>query len=139
MPFIQNVFPTLPRMPRKGLVQIVNADGSSAKTLISAGSNGNKVVNIVASSSDSSARDLQVSLIRSATTHVLVTTTVAANAGNAAVTAPVDLLALIPNLPRDQDGQPYFFLEGGDTLAVSALTSVTAAKVISVHSDHAEF
>jgi len=137
--FIQNVFPTLPRMPRKALVQIVNADASSAKTLIVAGSNGNKVVNLVASSNDSSPRDIQVSLVRSATTYVLATTTVAANSGNAAGTAPVDLLAIIPNLARDQDGQPYLFLESGDTLVVGTLTTVTTAKIVSVHSDHAEF
>ena len=139
MAFIQNVFPTLPRMPRRGLVQIVNADASSAKTLVVAGSNGNKVVNIVASSNDSSSRDIQVALVRSATTYVLATTTVVANSGNVAGTAPADLLAIVPNLARDQDGQPYLFLESGDTLVVSALTTVTAAKSVNVHSDHAEF
>lgn len=127
-------------MPRRGLAQIVNADASSAKTLVVAGSNGNKVVNIVASSNDSSARDIQVSLVRGATTtYLLATTTVVANSGNVAGTAPADLLAIIPNLARDQDGQPYLFLEGGDSLVVSALTTVTAAKTVNVHSDHAEF
>lgn len=139
MSFTQNVFPTLPRMPRKGLVQIANADASAQKTVITAGANGNKVVNLIASSTDTSARDVQVSLVRSSTTYVLATTTVPITAGFVAATPPVDLLALIPNLPRDQDGQPYLFLESGDTLVVNALTTVTSAKTISVHSDHAEF
>lgn len=139
MTFTQNAFPTFTKFPRKGLAQILPADASAQKTVITAGANGNKVVNLIASSTDTSARDIQVSLVRSATTYVLATTTVAINSGNIAATAPVDLLALIPNLPVDQDGQRFLFLESGDTLVVNALTTVTAAKVISIHSDHAEF
>lgn len=139
MAFTQNVFPTLPKQPRKGLIQILPADTTTQKTVITAGANGNKVVNLTASSTDTAAHDIQVAIVRSATTYILATTTVPITAGFVAGTPPVDLLALIPNLPRDQDGQPYLFLESGDTLVVSALVTVTAAKIISVHSDHAEF
>lgn len=139
MAFTPNVFPTFTRQPRKGLVQIANADASNQKTVVTAGASGSKVTNLVASSTDTSARDIQVSVVRSATTYVLATTTVPITAGFVAGTPPVDLLAAVPNLPRDQDGQPYLFVESGDTLVVNALTTVTTAKVVSVHSDYSDF
>lgn len=139
MSFTQNVFPTLPRMPRKGVAQILNATGTAQVTVITAGANGNKVVNLIATSTDTTAQNIQVALVRSATTYILATTAVPANSGNAAGASPIDLLAIIPNLPRDQDGQPYLFLESGDTLIVGSSAAVTSGKVINVHSDHAEF
>jgi hypothetical protein len=39
---------------------------------------------------------------------------------------------LAPGLPLDNDGQPYIFLETGDYLAVSATTTVTSNKMLSV-------
>ena len=139
MAFTQNVFPTLLRMPRKGLVQILNADGTAQKTVITAGANGNKVVALIATSTDTAAQNIQVSIVRNATTFVLATTAVPAGAGNAAGTSPVDLLAIVPNLPRDQDSQPYLFLESGDTLVVNSGAAVTAGRVVNAHAEHAEF
>ena len=139
MAFTQNVFPTLLRMPRKGLVQILNADGTAQKLLITAGANGNKVVALIATSTDTVAQNIQVSIVRNATTLILATTAVPASAGNAAGTPPVDLLAIIPNLPRDQDSQPYLFIESGDTLVVNSGGTVTAGRVVNAHAEHAEF
>ncbi len=139
MSFTQNVFPTLPRMPRKGVGQILNATGTGQVTIITAGANGNKVVNMAATSTDTVAQTIQVSLVRSSTSYLLATTSVPANAGNVGGTAPIDLLAIVPNLARDQDGQPYLFIESGDTIAVNTLATVSAARTISIHSDHAEF
>jgi hypothetical protein len=137
--FTQNVFPTLPRMPRKGLGQVLNATGTASVTVVTAGANGNKVVNLIATSTDTATQTITVSLVRSATAFVLATTSVPASSGNASGVAPVDLLAVIPNLARDQDGQSYLFMESGDTLVVNTGAAVTAGKIISVHSDHAEF
>jgi hypothetical protein len=126
-------------MPRKGVGQILNATGTGQVTIITAGANGNKVVNMAATSTDTVAQTIQVSLVRSSTSYLLATTSVPANAGNVGGTAPIDLLAIVPNLARDQDGQPYLFIESGDTIAVNTLATVSAARTISIHSDHAEF
>jgi hypothetical protein len=139
MAFTQNVFPTLPRFPRKGVAQILNATGTAQVTVITAGANGNKVVNMVATSTDTAAQTLALSLVRGGVTFVLAATSVPAGSGSVAGTPPVDLLAIVPNLARDQDGQTYLFLESGDTLVVNTAASVTATKAVNVHSDHAEF
>jgi hypothetical protein len=141
MPFVQNPIPTLVKQPRKGLVQIANADGSNNKTVVTAGANGSKVVSLFASSTELTAnnRDVQVSIVRAAVTYVLATTTVPFSAGfTVAAFGPINLLAAIPNLPIDNDGQRYLFLESGDTLVVASLTTLTAGKIISVHSDYGD-
>jgi len=126
-------------MPRKALAQVLNATGTASVTVVTAGANGNKVVNLIATSTDTATQTIAVSLVRSATTFLLATTSVPASSGNASGVAPVDLLTVVPNLARDQDGQSYLFMESGDTLVVNAGAAVTAGKTISVHSDHAEF
>jgi hypothetical protein len=141
MSFSPNNLATYVKQPRKGLVQIANADGSSQKTVVTAGANGSKVTSLIASSTELTAnnRDVQVALVRSATSYVLVTTTVPFSAGFAAGNSPINLIALVPNLPTDNDGQRYLFLESGDTLVVSSLTTVTSGKIISVHADYGDF
>jgi hypothetical protein len=140
MSFTPNVFPTMLNQPLRGLGQILNATGTAQATIVTAGNNGSKVLNLVATSTDTAAQPVQVSVVRSATTYILATTSVPASSGAAAATPPIDLLAIIPNLPRDQDGQPYLFLNSGDTLVVALTTgSVTSGKTISVHSDYANF
>jgi hypothetical protein len=140
VPFTQNLAATLVKQPRKGLAQILPADTTSQKTVVTAGANGSKVVSLIASSSDTTDRVVQVFLVRSATSYLLCTLTVPLTAGfAAAVPGPVNLLGFVPNLPVDNDGQPYLFLESGDTLTVASLTTVTTAKAISVHSDYGDF
>jgi hypothetical protein len=139
MTFTPNVFPTMLSQPLKGLAQILNATGTAQVIIVTAGNNGSKVLNLAASSTDTAAQTIAVSLVRSAATYLLATTSVAASSGNANGTAPVDLLAIVPNLPRDQDGQPYLFLNSGDTLVVNSAAAITSGKTISVHSDYANF
>jgi hypothetical protein len=139
MSFTPNVFPTMLSQPLKGLAQILNATGAAQVTVVTAGGNGSKVLNLVASSTDTAAQTIAVSLVRSSTTYLLATTSVPANSGNASGTASVDLLVIIPNLPHDQDGQSYLFLNSGDTLVVNSAGTVTSGKTISVHSDYANF
>jgi hypothetical protein len=139
MTFTPNVFPTMLSQPLKGLAQILNATGTAQVTVVTAGNNGSKVLNLIASSTDTAAQTIAVSLVRSGTTYLLATTSVAASSGNANGTAPVDLLAIVPNLPRDQDGQPYLFLNSGDALVVNSAAAITSGKAISVHSDYANF
>lgn len=135
--------PVIVQTPKHGMAQIDNADASAQKTVITAGTNGNKVTSLIATSTETaSGRDIQVAIVRSATTYVLATTNVPLNAGFAAGVAPVDLLAILKGdgmLARDNDGQDYLFLQSGDTLVVSSLTTVASGKIISVHADHGEF
>lgn len=142
MAFTQNTSPTYAKQPRLGLVQIANGDASANKTVVTAGASGSKVVSLLASSTELTAnnRDVQVSVVRSATVYILATVSVPFSAGfTTAVTAPINLLTSIPSLPIDNDGQRYLFLESGDTLVVASLTTVTSGKIISVHANFSDF
>lgn len=72
--------------------------------------------------------------------------TVAITAGTDGATVSADLLGLDGGYPVNNDGQKYMFLEGTnvlanvqDALAVSAVTTVTANKMISVHAYGSDF
>lgn len=119
-----------------------NADSANTKkTVVTAGSNGSKVVALLATSTDTSARAAQIWLTRSATSYLLGSVSVPAASGSDGTTAGINLLGvtLIPGLPVDNDGQVYLFLQSGDTLQVSFTTQVTSAKAVDVVCVSADF
>lgn len=112
-----------------------NSDSANTKkTICTAGANGSKVVAIVATSTDTSTRIGQLWLTRSATSYLLGSTIVAVGAGTDGAVSSQSMmpLNLYPYLPIDNDGQPYLFLESGDTLQISFTTQVTTAKEVDV-------
>ena len=117
-----------------------NSDSANTKkTIATAGASGSKVVAVNASSTDTSARVGQLWLTRSSTSYLLGSYSVPASAGSDGSTVSADLLSLVPNLPRDNDGQKYLFLESGDTLQVSFTTQVTSAKEVDVQAIFGNF
>lgn len=126
--------PAFAVVPRAGLTQIANADASNQKDVLTAGTSGTKISALMASSDDTSARVVQVSILRGATNYVLGSASVPAASGTDGSTAGIDLLKslLLPGLPFDADGQKYVFLESGDKLQVKSLATVTSDKLIHV-------
>ena len=141
--------PNFPGLARKGIVTIVNADGTNNKALVVAGASGSKVVSVTINSSDSAARDVRISILRGGVTFGLTTVAVPINAGNTNAVPPVAALQTTQSggtpsnptgiLPIDQDGQVYILLQSGDTLQVNALVAVTAATTITVFADGCDF
>jgi hypothetical protein len=133
--------PVFVQNPKQPKVQITNANGTTAQTLYACDADGTKVTGLIATSTDTVARDLQILVTRSATDYVLATVTIAAGAGTVAGTAPVNLLTTtnFPGLPTDSDGNPYFYCESTDTLKAGLLVAVTAAKVVNVVAVAADF
>jgi hypothetical protein len=128
--------------PKAGLVQIANADASAWKTVVTGGSSGSKVMALMATSTDSSQRIIQVAITRSSVQYILGTVAVPANSGNDGTAVSVNLFNLtsLPGLPVDSDGTPYIFLSGsGDTLQVSSTTTVTTAKTVNVSAVYGDF
>ncbi len=133
MAFTQNSVPTLVKQPQNGKVQIANADAQNQKTVYTAGASGSKVAALIAVSTDTSARDVQVS-ITNGSSFPLGTVSVPAGAGNSSSVTSVNLLdpTRLVGLSYDSDGNPFIFLISGDTLTVSALSTVTSGKTITV-------
>lgn len=135
--------PIFLQAPKHGVVQIVPADTTANKTVVTAGADGSKVFALYAYSDDTAARDLRISIVRSATTYPVTCVNIPLTSGLTSSIPPVNLFAggQFPAgmLAIDQDGQNYLYLESGDTLVVNALVAVTAAKTITVHADFGNF
>lgn len=134
--------PVFPQTPKNYKVQIANADGQTAKTVATGGSNGTKIVSLNLSSTDTSARDIQIVITRSGTSYILGTVSVPIGAGNTSGAAAVDALrsGQVPGLPLDSDGNPFIFLaDASDTLQVIAPVTITSAKIVSAVAMGADF
>lgn len=114
-------------------MSFVNADGTSKKTLYTAGSNGSKVVRINATTTDTSNNTVQLWLTRSSTSYLIGTAVVTTLAGTNGTQATQDLIpSSLITLPTDNDGQRYLFVQSGDTLQASVTVAVTAAKELDI-------
>ena len=136
--------PTFVGTPKIGLVQIANADGTNAKTVVTAGPSGSKVTGLILTSTEASAntRIIQISITRSSTAYILGSASVTYGAGTDGSTASINGFSTtsIPGIPVDNDGQPYIFLQSGDTLTATLNTgSVTSGKIVSVTAIYADF
>ena len=127
--------------PKNGKVQIVAADASANKTVVTVGTNGSKIISLNLQSDDTSARDVRVSIVNGGTTYPLGVVTVPIGAGASGTVPSVNALDLskIPGLPIDTDGNPFVLLITGDTFVVNALTTVTAAKTITAIAIYGDF
>ena len=130
-----------PAQPLFGLAQILNADASGQKTLLTAGAAGAKVTSIAAMSDDSSARLITLSVLRSAVNYPIAVVSVPANAGTNGTAAAANLLdeSLSSWVPVDNDGQRYVLLEAGDVLQVKSGSTVTSAKAVTICAVGANF
>jgi hypothetical protein len=108
----------------------VNADGTTAKDLVSGGTDGTKVFSINCTSDDTSTVNMQVFLHDGTTAYLLGTVAVATLSGTDGSTAAVELLdsTAIPSL--DTDGE--LFIPSGYKIQVAPLAAVTAAKTVTV-------
>lgn len=126
--------PIFPQVIKTSVAQILPADTTSLKTLVTADADGTRIDNILITSTDTAARDLQFVVTISAVDYVVGTLSVPANSGftNAVVTLNVLGNAQFAALSTDVNGNKVLFLGTGAVLKVKSLTTVTAAKVISI-------
>lgn len=128
--------PSFVGTPRLGSAQIANADGVTAKDVITAGASGTKITSILATNTDGTNRNVILQIVRATTqagTYQLTFLQINASAGNINTTPSFNLLINIPGLPIDNDGNPYLFLQSGDKIqALLDAGAVTAGKLISV-------
>lgn len=120
---------------------IVNADGTTAKTVFTAGSNGSKLELLTVSSTDTSDRDINIFVTRAATNYLISTVKIPLSSGNTNALPAIDIMksVQIPALTFDANGNKYLYLKSGDTLTVATTTTVTAAKTVTILSQGGDF
>jgi len=111
-------------------VQILPADTTTAKILVTAGALGTRVDTLAITSTDTAPQILTLIVNNGASDFIVGTISVPALAGTTGSAAPVSGLQplLMPWLPTSG----AIFLKPSATLKIASLTTVTAAKAINV-------
>lgn len=110
---------------------------ATTKDVFVAGTNGSRLAAVEATSSDTSAIDVQLFYFDGSTAFLIGTVTVAIGAGNTGTVAAQNLL-LLSNLPGlNSDGS--LFLKTGEKLQASNVTQVTSAKTLTLAAFGADY
>jgi len=124
-----------PKQANNKVTQFVNADGTNAKTIFTAGADGSRVYALIATSTDTSARIMRFSIYDGVTRNIIGAVTLAIGAGTNGTAASVALLqnSLFQNIVGvDANGVPYIDMESGWTLEANATVAVTAATTVAI-------
>lgn len=127
---------------KNGAVQIASSDASNLKTIVTPGTNGSKVENLLVTSTDSSARDLQLIVTKGGVDYILGTISVPANTGNTNGVTPINFFAhanMLNYLNVDNNGNRFLFLENGSVLKAKTLTTVTSTRVLNLFAQYGDY
>jgi len=134
--------PVFPQSIKNGAVQILPADTTTLKTLVTPSANGSKVDNILVNSTDTANKDLVLVITKSGVDYPLATIQIPLNTGNTNAVSAINLLnhsMLGPYLSVDLNGNKYLYLESGSVLKAKVTASVTASKVIGLFAQYGDF
>lgn len=123
-----NVTPIFPVAVNNGSVTIVNADGTTAKTLFSAGANGSRIDQIVCTSDDSASETIQLIINDGSNNNIVGEISIPAGAGTNGSTKGVKVINStdLPWLPDSGS----IFIKTGYSIKVKSKAAVTAAKTL---------
>lgn len=113
--------------PKNPAVAFANADGTTFKTLMTAGASGSRLDSLIASSTDTVSNVLQLAVTKSGVDYVIGEVTIPANAGTNGTVKSVAVLNStdIPALAYTEAGALY--LETGSVLKGRMKTAVAGA------------
>jgi len=132
--------PVCPQAPKQSTIALSGSTyvANTITAFLTAGPNGNKIVAVLVTNSDSGAHVVQLWQI-AAVPILIGSISVAANAGNDGATNNGNLFNTMIGLPIDNDGQQYFFAEPNMTLGLSSTTTLPAGKFIYGSVTNAQF
>lgn len=123
-------------------VQIANADGTTKKTVLTAGSNGSILLGVQATTTDSAANDvgLYIQIGGSGTAYPIGGKRVAALSGDATTANPSAAVSLL-----DVGQFPFLLPDGslqlgaGDILQAAVQATVTSAKTVTIVAQYGDY
>lgn len=133
--------PICPQLIVGPATQILPADTTALKSIITGGANGTKIESINVASTDTSDRDVSLWVTIAAVAYLLGTVKIPATSGLVDSVPSVSLLDS-PQFTAwryDSNGNKYLYLPVGAILSISALTTVTTAKAIQVYAQGGNF
>lgn len=127
---VANTSPIFIDTPNNAEVTFVNADGTTAKDLMSAGTDGTKVLAINVTSDDTSTVEMEVYLHDGTTAYLLGTVDVVTLSGTDGATPSVNIMD--PSLIAGLDANGELFMASGYKIQVAPKAAVTSAKTVTV-------
>lgn len=128
--------PIYPQSLKNSVVTIVNADGTTKKTVYTAGADGTKLESIFVTNTDTAAYTLNVYFNISSTDYLIGTVNIPLSSGNTTSAPTVNLLSSAGNLGavlnKDPNGNTYLYLQSGTVLKVATTGTVTSAKTVTL-------
>lgn len=117
-----------------GAVTFVNADGTTAKTVFTAGANDSDLKVLTITSNDTATVNMQVLYRTGGTDYLIATVRAVTLVGTDGAANAVDLInsTALPYLPLDDAGKRYIPVKTGDSIKVAPLAAVTAAKTVTI-------
>jgi hypothetical protein len=124
--------PIFPQSVKPNGAQILPADTTTKKTIVTAGANGTLISALNITSTDTSARDIQLWFFNGSVDQLLCTISIPITAGgtNAIPSVAPFQSSQCPAMPYDANGNRVMYLGSGQSLKIAATTTVTAAKQI---------
>lgn len=124
--------PLFPQKVRNWVQSFAPGDTTTAKTLVTGGTNASRIEFLLVSSTDTSARDIVVSWLYLGIAYVITTISIPANSGNTNSLPAVDLFRnpQFAGLPVDALGNKYMYVAAGFALQLGMGTTITAAKQV---------
>jgi hypothetical protein len=120
-------------------VQLVNADGTTFKTLLVAGANGARIRSLMFTSDDTTSRTVQLTKNIGGTDFIIGEIVVPAGAGTNGTEPAVNGLNAVQMPWLQSDGANYFMdIANGTTLKIKSKVAVTAAKFINAVAEFGE-
>lgn len=141
----QNVNPTFVKTPNNGTVQITSATSNAFVTVYTGGTNGSKVVGLIATGSTnlSGAVDVQWGILNATSSFsALGASSVPITAGYASSVPAINLMNTVntPGMPLDSDGNVFVFLKSSaDTLSARTPGVVITAGTINLTAFSGDF
>lgn len=126
--------PIFPQAVKTFTAQILPADTTTKKTLVTGGTNGTKVESLMLASTDTTSRDVQFWMNNGSIDLLLCTISAVLNSGNTNAVPTIDVFrhAQWPSLSYDSNGNRILYVASGCILKVACTGTVTAAKEIDI-------
>jgi hypothetical protein len=126
--------PIFPQTIQNWAVQILAADTTTKKTLVTGGTNGTKIEGINVNSDDTSAKTLLLYLSDGTTDYLLSWVNIPANSGFTTSIPAVAVLqsTQLPVFDYDSNGNKVFYLKAGWSIKVAAQATLTSAKTFNI-------
>jgi len=124
--------PIFPQTPKNAAITLVNADGTTTKTLLTAGTDGAKIKAIYVCSDDTTDRYVALYIRVSAADYLIGRTLVKAGAG----TGSYPNIQLLNDIWGCEEG---LNIEASGVVKVAALSAVTALKFIYVTAEYGDY